>query len=48
MLTVILFDLGFNGTKGTQGRRKEFFKRGGVVLNVNFQKCSLCTDLFTS
>ena len=29
-----------------QGRRKDFFKGGGVVLNVNFQKGSFCTDLF--
>ena len=29
-------------------RRKEYFKGGGGVLNVTFQKCSFCTDLFTN
>ena len=28
-----------------QGRRKELFKGGGVVLNVNFKKVFFCTDL---
>ena len=29
-----------------QGRRKELFKGGGVVLNAKFQKGSFCIDLF--
>ena len=36
-----------NGPK--KGRRKDFFNGGGGVdLNVTFQKCSFCTDLFTN
>ena len=32
------------------GALEGFFQRGegGVVLNVTFQKCSFCTDIFTS
>ena len=34
--------------RGLRGVGRILSRGGGVVLNVNFQKCSLCTDLFTN